>query len=167
MKAGNHAAFTLLEAQATDLDALRGLMRRYQTWTQIDLCFQHFEAELAALPGAYVKPRGNLWIARRTSDQEPLGCIAVKPLNDAECEMKRLWVEDAAKGMGVGRALAQTSVDFARAAGYRTMKLDTLRTRMPAAISLYRSLGFEETDAYVHNPEPDVLYMALQLVETQ
>ncbi len=78
--------------------------------------------------------------------------------------MKRLWVDDVAKGVGLGRALAETSIAFARNAGYRTMKLDTLRTRMPAAISLYRSLGFVETEAYVHNPERDVLYMQRSLV---
>ncbi|MGL4230421.1 MAG: GNAT family N-acetyltransferase [Casimicrobium sp.] len=153
----------VLEATPDDLDDLRALMRRYQTWTQINLCFQNFESELAALPGVYVKPRGNLWIARHPKTNEALGCIAVKPLEETTCEMKRLWVEDAAKGMGLGRALAETSIAFAREAGYTTMKLDTLRTRMPAAIALYRSLGFVETDAYVHNPEPDVLYMALDL----
>jgi putative acetyltransferase len=156
-------SYVIYETLTADLEALRALMRRYQAWTKIDLCFQNFEGELAALPGLYVKPLGNLWIARREASDEPLGCIAVKPLDDTTCEMKRLWVDDGAKGMGLGRALAETSIAFAREAGYQTMKLDTLRTRMPAAIALYRSLGFVETDAYVHNPEPDVLYMQLAL----
>lgn len=156
-------SYRIREAIGADLNELRALMRRYQRWTQIDLCFQNFEGELATLPGAYVKPLGNLWIARREVVDEPLGCIAVKPLDETSCEMKRLWVEDGAKGMGLGRALAETSIAFARDVGYRTMKLDTLRTRMPAAIALYRSLGFVETEAYVHNPEPDVLYMKLAL----
>jgi putative acetyltransferase len=151
------------EAAPSDLDDLRALMRRYQSWTQIDLCFQNFESELAALPGLYVPPRGNLWIARDATSNAPLGCIAVKPLDDTTCEMKRLWVEDVAKGAGLGRVLAETSIAFVREVGYRTMKLDTLRTRMPKAIALYRSLGFVETEAYVHNPEPDVLYMKFDL----
>jgi putative acetyltransferase len=151
-----------------DLPDVRALMSSYQRWLLDDLgvslCFQDFESELAALPGAYALPRGQLWIARDTTDHAALGIIAVKPLDAAfECEMKRLWVTDAAKGHGVGRALAQTAIEFARSAGYRTMKLDTLRDRMPAAISLYRSLGFAETVGYVHNPEPDVMYMSLKL----
>ncbi len=156
-------AFVIAPACAEDLDDLRDLMRRYQRWTQIDLCFQNFEEELAALPAMYVPPRGNLWIARDEITTAALGCIAVKPLDPMSCEMKRLWVEDAAKGQGLGRALANTAIEFAETAQYREMKLDTLRTRMPAAISLYQSLGFTETDAYVHNPEPDVCYMRLLL----
>lgn len=154
------------EARAGDLDDVRQLMRNYNALLEsfgVNLCFQNFDEELAALPGKYVQPHGNLWIARDEADQA-LGIIAVKPLEEeAVCEMKRLWVEDRAKGTGLGRRLAETSITFARDAGYRTMKLDTLRSRMPTAVALYRKLGFTETTAYVHNPESDVIYMALEL----
>ncbi len=151
-----------------DLPDVAVLMCGYQRWLLdvlgVSLCFQDFESELAALPGAYVLPRGQLWIARDATDHTALGIIAVKPLDATfDCEMKRLWVTDAAKGRGLGRVLAHTAIAFARDAGYRIMKLDTLRDRMPAAISLYRTLGFTETTGYVHNPEPDVLYMKLDL----
>lgn len=158
--------FSIREATQTDLADVRQLMRNYNALLEsfgVNLCFQNFEEELAALPGKYVRPLGNLWIARSDTNQA-LGIIAVKPLDEANaCEMKRLWVEDDTKGAGLGRRLAETSIEFARTAGYRTMKLDTLRTRMPAAVALYRKLGFVETNAYVHNPERDVLYMALAL----
>jgi putative acetyltransferase len=160
--------FVIQPAGNDDLPEVRTLMRSYQRWLLDDLgvslCFQDFDSELAALPGAYALPRGQLWVARDATNGTALGIIAVKPLNAAlECEMKRLWVSDAAKGQGLGRVLAHTAIEFARAAGYQTMKLDTLRDRMPAAISLYRFLGFAETAGYVHNPEPDVLYMSLTL----
>jgi putative acetyltransferase len=165
--AKNAMSYEILDAAtASDIDHVRELMRHYNAFLGklgVDLCFQDFNLELEALPGVYVKPRGNLWIAKHVESGAPLGCIAVKPLNATECEMKRLWVEDTAKGIGLGRALAETSIAFARDAGYQTMKLDTLRTRMPTAIALYRSLGFVETEAYVHNPEADVLYMKLNL----
>jgi putative acetyltransferase len=162
------AGVVIRPATPTDLPEVATLMRGYQHWLLndlgVNLCFQDFEGELAALPGAYVLPRGQLWIARDEHDASALGIIAVKPLDvSTECEMKRLWVSDAAKGRGLGRDLAKTAIVFARAANYQTMKLDTLRDRMPAAISLYRSLGFTETTGYVHNPEPDVLYMKLDL----
>jgi putative acetyltransferase len=148
--------YSIQPAGNDNLSDVAALMRSYQSWLLdelgVSLCFQDFESELAALPGAYVLPLGQLWI------------IAVKPLDATfECEMKRLWVTDAAKGRGLGRVLAHTAIAFAREAGYRVMKLDTLRDRMPAAISLYRHLGFTETNGYVHNPEPDVLYMKLDL----
>ena len=152
-----------LAATEQDVNDARELMRRYAQWTGVDLCFQNFEAELAELPGKYVAPLGALWLARVATSPNPVGVIAVRPLNDAVCEMKRLWVESEAQGLGLGGKLARTAIEFARAAGFAEMKLDTLRGRMPAAIALYRVLGFVETEPYTVNPEPDVLYMCLNL----
>ncbi len=146
-----------------DINDARDLMRRYAQWTGVDLCFQNFEAELAELPGKYVAPLGALWLASIDTSPNPVGVIAVRPLDRAACEMKRLWVESEAQGLGLGGKLARTAIEFARAAGFVEMKLDTLRNRMPAAIALYRSLGFVETEPYTINPEPDVLYMCLNL----
>ena len=152
---------------SADVALARDLMRRYARWTGVDLCFQNFETELAELPGKYSLPSGQLWLAfsavNAHSPTTPVGVIAVRALSESVCEMKRLWVEPEAHGSGLGRQLAQTAIDFARNAGYIEMKLDTLRGRMPAAIALYRSLGFVETEPYTVNPEPDVLYMALTL----
>lgn len=145
-----------------DLEQARTLMRRYANWTGIDLCFQNFDAELAALPGKYAAPDGGLWLAVDDNDRAA-GTIAVRPLADGVCEMKRLWVEPDAQGHGLGRKLANTAIGFAQARGYREMKLDTLQQRMPSAIAMYRSLGFVDCEPYTPNPEPDVLYLALDL----
>lgn len=150
-------------SSAHDVEQARELMRRYARWTGVDLCFQNFETELAELPGKYAPPGGQLWLARTVDGETPVGVIAVRPLSESVCEMKRLWVEPAAQGTGLGRRLALTAIDFARSAVFDEMKLDTLRERMPAAIALYRSLGFTDTDPYIPNPEPDVIYMSLDL----
>ncbi len=168
-----------LAESALDIESARELMRNYARWTGIDLCFQNFEDELAALPGKYSAPEGGLWLAGIETSTKlvgtttnppvgatmnpPVGVVAVRPLTDSTCELKRLWVEPEAKGTGLGRELARTAIAFARSAGYVEMKLDTLKTRMPAAIALYRSLGFVDAEPYTHNPEPDVLFMTLKL----
>ena len=154
-----------------DIEHVRVLMRNYARWTEIDLCFQNFEVELAALPGKYSAPEGGLWLADLAGStslagsllRTPVGVVAVRVLTDSACELKRLWVQPEAKGTGLGRELARTAIEFARDGGYTEMKLDTLKNRMPAAIALYRSLGFVDAEPYTHNPEPDVLFMTLKL----
>ncbi|MHC4953967.1 MAG: GNAT family N-acetyltransferase [Planctomycetota bacterium] len=141
-----------------DLVAVARLFREYQAAIGVDLCFQDFEDELATLPGRYAEPQGGLWLAGRRS-----GVVALRPLaTDGECEMKRLYVPDKARGRGLGRKLAELCVAEARARGYRTLRLDTLAS-MDAANHIYRSLGFVETDAYYENPLPGVRYYALEL----
>lgn len=160
-----------LATSTQDIEHARELMRNYARWTEIDLCFQNFEDELAALPGKYSAPEGGLWLADRDSSPTPVGApittpvgvVAVRALADSACELKRLWVEPEARGTGLGRRLARTAIAFAGDAGYAEMKLDTLKNRMPAAIALYRLLGFVDAEPYTHNPEPDVLFMTLKL----
>lgn len=127
----------------------------------IDLAFQGFEEELAGLPGKYAAPAGIILLAWRTT--RPVGCIALRPMAEAgHCEVKRLYVRDAARGARVGHRLATECLAFARAAGYRHAFLDTLLSMTPAR-RLYAAHGFRPVPAYYDNPLPDVEYMALDL----
>jgi GNAT superfamily N-acetyltransferase len=144
-----------------DISAARELFVEYQAWLGVDLCFQGFATELATLPGDYAPPRGRLLLAR-TGDDEIAGCIALRPLDDERCEVKRLFVRLDHHGGGIGRLLIERLVDEARAIGYRTMVLDTL-PRMQAAQHLYQAFGFRDIPAYYHNPTPGVRYLALDL----
>jgi ribosomal protein S18 acetylase RimI-like enzyme len=149
-------AVVIEAATPADLDAVRGLFRAYEAWLGISLDFQDFEGELAGLPGKYAPPAGALLVAR--SDAALAGVVAMRPLDDGRCEMKRLYVAGGFQGRGIGRALAVAILDAGRAAGHRAMRLDTM-ARMTAAVALYRSLGFVDIPAYVFNPEPDVIFL--------
>lgn len=149
-------AFTIARAEgAEDVVAVKVLFRAYAEWLNVDLCFQGFDEEMADFPSTY-----DVLLLGKVAG-EPAGAVGVKPLGSPEegaCEMKRLYCLPQYQGLGLGRALAEASLDEARRLGYRIMKLDTL-TRLEAAVALYRSLGFRQTGAYYDNPLENVLYM--------
>ena len=151
-------------ATAEALDATRALFREYADGLGVDLCFQGFEAELAALPGDYAPPQGGLLLA--WVDGELAGCGAFRPLRDVDyanaCEMKRLYVRPAFRRYGLGRLLAQALIDGAMQAGHSAMLLDTLDD-MEAARGLYATLGFEEVPPYYFNPIPGAHYLKVDL----
>ena len=153
-------AFAIREAQsAEDITHARELFREYADWLAIDLSFQHFDDELATLPGKYAPPPGRLFLA----GDPPVGCIALRPLDEAGVgEVKRLYVRDAARGTGLGRTLVETVIEHARDIGYRELRLDTADW-MRDALRLYAKLGFRECSPYYHNPMPGAVYMSLVL----
>jgi ribosomal protein S18 acetylase RimI-like enzyme len=146
------------------LDAIREIFREYANGLGVDLCFQNFEDELAGLPGDYAAPRGALVTA--IIDGKLAGCCALRPLDNADypnaAEMKRLYVRDGFRGVGLGRQLAEAALDAARQAGYACVLLDTLDD-MEAARTLYEDLGFEDIPPYYHNPIPGAHYLKATL----
>lgn len=139
-----------------NLDVVRELFREYQRAIQVDLCFQGFERELAALPGAYAPPGGRLLLA--LVHREVAGCGALRPIAPGVAELKRMWVRPVFRGTGLGRAIAEELLRAADGEGYGAVRLDTLDTMRPAH-ALYASLGFREIPAYYENPVPGVRYM--------
>ena len=126
-------------ATPDDLAAVRELFTEYARSLSYHICFDTFQAELAALPGGY------LLILLAGVEGRLAGCIAVRALGEGVCEMKRLYVREQFRGTGAGRGLAERAIGWAREQGFHVMRLDTLPDRMMAAVSLYRSLGFRET----------------------
>ena len=91
-----------------------------------------------------------------------MGCIGLRRVDGTSGEVKRLYVRPAARGQGLGGALAQQVIEAAREIGYRRLVLDTLAP-MTEARTLYRSRGFREIPAYYANPLSGVIYMELAL----
>jgi putative acetyltransferase len=145
---------------AERVPVVRALFQEYAGSLGVDLGFQDFDRELAELPGEYSPPAGRLLLA--LDDDEPAGCVGLRPFEPGACEMKRLYVRPAHRGSGLGRLLAERIVEAGRDAGYERMRLDTLPT-MGAARALYGSLGFVEIEAYRPNPVHGTAYFELAL----
>ena len=147
-------------AAAADWALARSLIEEYSEGLGVDLSFQDFAGELAALEHEYAPPGGALLIARL--DGRAAGCVALRGLGPGVGELKRLYVVRAARGAGVGRALVERMLARARALGYARLRLDTLGS-MREAQALYRSLGFRQIAAYRFNPLPGTAYFELDL----
>lgn len=151
----------IVRADSQDrLAELRALCEQYAASLDFKLDFQDFEDEMGTLPGDYRPPWGRLLLAIRQG--EAAGCVALRPLEDRICEMKRLFVRPACRRSGIGRELAQEAVDEARRIGYQRVRLDTA-PHMKEAQALYRSLGFRSIAPYYHNPIPGAVYLELSL----
>ncbi len=125
-----------------------------------DLSFQDLEQEMADFPDEYSAPHGCLLLA--FYGEELAGCVALRDFGNGICEMKRLYVKPAFRGLKVGRALTESIIKAGKGLGYTHMRLDTVPF-MKEAISLYRSLGFKEIDSYRYNPIEGATYMELAL----
>lgn len=143
-----------------DIESVRGLFLEYAKALGFSLCFEGFDAELAALPGAYGPPSGALLVARK--DGRAVGCVGIRPIGEDCCEMKRLYLRPEYRGGGAGRRLAEAAIAAARRAGHRRIRLDTLDS-MHAARAIYAGLGFRAIPAYYDTPRAGVVCYELEI----
>src|SRR5213594_1564740 len=123
---GREPPMAVIRAAASKDDWVeaRRLFEEYAASLDFDLSFQDFDREVASLPGDYAPPRGAILLAE--DDSGVAGCVALRPLADGTCEMKRLYVRPAQRGSGLGKLLAEAVLSEARVRGYRSMRLDTV-----------------------------------------
>lgn len=124
------------------------------------LSIQNYDREILHLEEKYGPPRGRLYLARWGG--ETAGCIALRPLDESRCEMKRLYVRPAFRNRGIARKLVDTVLADARSIGYHEMLLDTLPF-LTEAIAMYEGLGFVRTECYNDSPLDTTVYMKLTL----
>ena len=162
-----------------DLVHTKELFTAYANSLPISLTFQNFTAELASLPGLYAPPTGAIFLAFLTpqsstslipSNQEnstPIGVIALRPLPNSSprfkiCEMKRLYLSPASRGLGIAKNLVSEVIKEAKRLGYEEMRLDTLSS-MVGARALYKSVGFVEVEKYYDTPIEGTMFLSLNL----
>jgi ribosomal protein S18 acetylase RimI-like enzyme len=145
--ANDSEPITVVSAKSpSDFAAVRELFTEYAAWLGDACGVCGAVTEIESLPGDYSPPKGALLLALYHG--EPAGCVALRPLGASVVEVKRLYVRPAYRGKGIARALMVQVLQSAGKADYELIRLDSLTGKMPAAVALYRSLGFREIDAY-------------------
>ncbi|WP_035348675.1 GNAT family N-acetyltransferase [Edaphobacter aggregans] len=148
-----------------DIATVRRLMREYSEHLASNrsgaasICLTNYESELAKLPEGY------LTILLAEVDGASAGCVAIRQIIRTEraCEMKRLWVGNGFRGLGLGRSLIERSLAWATEAGFEAMYLDTVPAAMPEANRLYASYGFVPVDRYNDNDVAGVQFFCKSL----
>ncbi|MCP4548131.1 MAG: GNAT family N-acetyltransferase [bacterium] len=144
------------------------LIREYASGLLFDLDFQDIDVELADLAAQYAPPAGALILA--LADNAAGGCVAIRELpavdaTDRICELKRMYLRPAFRGLGHGRTLLEAAIAEARGLGYRRMRLDSV-AHMTEANTLYLARGFKSVAPYRLNPQPDAVYLELDLASS-
>jgi len=126
-------------------------------------CFDQYFAELnSRFPGGFdpglsisagpqelTPPEGLLILGRLQG--RPVGCGALKFHKKEPAELKRMWIAESARGLGVGRRLLAELERHARKSGAKVLHLETNQA-LHEAIRLYRRSGYVEVEAF--NTEP-------------
>ena len=147
------------DADPDDPAALSCLSAYYQMLLD---SFALFTPEMLPLPlpdaARYRGPNGAFLVA--WSDDLPIGCVSLRPLEPGVGEVKRLWVHPTARGQGLARRLMRALETRARDMGMTRLQLDT-NTALSDAVALYRSDGW--TDIAAYTTAPANLWMAKRL----
>lgn len=154
-----------------DREAVRGLVwafldllrARYpERLEQLDayVADQDIAGQLADFDAYFLPPHGECFLAWRGGD--PAGIVMIRPREDGNCELNRMYVAPEARGLKIGRKLGEAAVAEARALGYRSVILGAL-DRHVEALPLYASLGFrrfEPQDGFGAG-DPGIVHMRL------
>lgn len=105
------------------------------------------DAQVLSLPGSYESRGGRFWVAAG-DDGGILGTCGVFPLGGGDWELRKMYLDAAARGRALGRRLLDEAIAFARGAGARRLVLDTT-AQMTRAIAFYESRGFVRDDAQI------------------
>lgn len=111
------------------------------------------------------RPEVHFVVARE--DGRALGCGAFVRGAESQAEMKRVFVDPAARGKGVARALMEALERAAAAAGVTLMQLET-GIHQPEAIALYRRFGYVQRGPFGgYKPDPLSLFMEKRLASLE
>lgn len=160
-----------------DLEHIRKLWVEYLTWgnDKMQMLYgvhPHNPTEAVEhdieLIDKFLPPNGRLLLAFHNDQACGIGCL--KSIHEEIGEIKRMYVDPTFRGAGAGKAILQSLINAAKEAGYKKLRLDSVKF-MEAAHALYRNFGFKDISAYDEVEIPEefrqyLLFMELDLSES-
>ena len=126
-------------------EIIRGNLRAYH----LDIPgTAYFDPELDCLSAYYnAQPDKKRYFVAEQEDGVVAGGVGIAPFSGFEhcAELQKLSLADEAKGKGFGKQLMRTAEQYAKAAGYHSLYLET-HTNLEAAMGLYEKLGFRKIE---------------------
>ncbi|MHB8244237.1 MAG: GNAT family N-acetyltransferase [Acidimicrobiales bacterium] len=160
----DRSAGILRVASDDELVTFDALVREYVASLPFTLDFQDVDQELADLARQYGPPSGAAFLA--IEQGRPVGCVGLRRIEDnggsPVAELKRMFVQPAARHKGYGVLLCAAAIKTAGELGYDRIRLDTVE-EMTAAASIYRRAGFLPISPYRDNPLETARYYELEL----
>ncbi len=144
-----------------DYELATQLIQEYASKLGVDLSFQNIQDELKNISTEYGRPTGTFILAYIDGHQL-VGCAGIRKLEGDICELKRMYLRDEARGLGIGKSLLRASIKLGSELQYAKMRLDTLPS-MQSAIGLYEKEGFYEIEAYRYNPVVGTRYYEIAI----
>ena len=123
-----------------DYAVIKNLFTEYSQIKGAEGCFVSFDKELADLKDFYKD--GAILVGYE--DDEPVGCIAIRKIDEKTCEGKRLFIKPEYRGKGYARILLNSMLEQARILGYELLTFTTKPEVMKTAYELYKRMDFEE-----------------------
>lgn len=151
-------------SEAAQYEQAKSLFKAYAESMEYNTCFVTFEKELEEIESQYGAPQGGILLLY--VDGEAVGCAGIRQYKTGVAELKRMYIQPDFRGKGRGRQLLRKSIDLAKTLGYSTIQLDTIPTTMPAAVKLYKELGFQKrtpTEEEELKDNEEVVYYALNI----
>ncbi len=123
-----------------------------QYFAELDRRFETGFDPAASLPADdrdLAPPRGAFLVA--WLDGESVACGGVKRIGRGVGSLKRMWVADSTRGLGIGRRMLEALETQAHELGFTALRLETNKA-LVEAIALYRSAGFREVAPFNDDP---------------
>lgn len=143
----DNRAVTIRPFEDRDADAFR---RLNHAWITRYFVLEDKDNESLDHPQtAILDPGGEILMAE--AGDRPVGCVALMAMGGDRFELAKMAVDDGAQGLGIGRALMDAAIAWARERGAKQLYLES-NTRLTPALTLYRSVGFRTIEDDTPSP---------------